>query len=847
MSQIQLYNVAPRIPRELKFLEELSFNIWWCWHPLAVELFLRINPALWAELEGNTREFLGKVDQARLEELAHDEFFIQQMKLVESEFRHDVKTSTTDIATRKIAYFSLEFGIHESIRLYSGGLGVLAGDHLKAASDMALPIVGVGLLYRQGYFSQYIDRNGWQIERYPENLLHNMPITRAYAKGEPVTITVPMADRELKAAVWIVCVGNVPLVLLDTEIPENPPEFREITWRLYGGDKRMRIQQEILLGVGGFRALVALGCEPSCCHMNEGHAAFLSIERIGYLVDRYHYTPNTALEIVGRSNVFTTHTPVPAGNEVFAVDLARQYLAPVCAAAKLDLTRVINWGIPISERNKAGEMSMTVLGVRMAAFSNGVSRLHGKVARAMWKHLWPGRAIDEIPIDHITNGVHVQSWLSVRMQHLYNRYLHTGWLENPSDEEMAAGVAAMPDDELWIAHESGRHALVRQVRRRLSESLNYYQMENDRLAFHSKQVLDPNVLTVGFARRFATYKRGNLLLRNPERLLALLRNDSRPIQFIFAGKAHPADDGGKRIIQQIIQFGKENGVADRFIMLENYDIALARLLVQGVDIWLNNPRRPQEASGTSGMKAAVNGVPNCSILDGWWDEAYSPECGWAIPNNDNYDNPEDQDNFESQALFNILENDIIPCFYERPSGEIPRRWVQLMKGSISMSLGRFSSRRMVDDYYNKFYLPAIRDYGALMDDNAAKAQALVSQKERLVANFDKLRIEQPVLTRDTDDLHVGDAFKVTTKVFLNDLKPEEVDVEVYYGHVDAHNEITQSYCEFMQLSKDLGDGNYEYSSTLTCRNAGSFGLTARITPVGYDWVHSVPGFMCWPQ
>ncbi len=848
MGQIQLYNVAPRIPQELKFLEELSFNIWWCWHPMAVELFVRISPVIWSEVGGNSREFLSRVPQSRLEELAKDEMFIQQMQVVEDEFRRQVKAGSSNISDRQVAYFSLEFGIHESIRLYSGGLGVLAGDHLKAASDMNLPIVGVGLLYRQGYFRQYIDRNGWQMERYPENLLHNMPLNRAYdASGAPITISVPIIDRELKAAVWVLYVGNVPLVLLDTEIPENPPEFREITWRLYGGDKKMRIQQEILLGVGGFRALVALGCEPPCCHMNEGHAAFLSIERIGHLVRKYKYTPNVALEIVGRSNVFTTHTPVPAGNEVFAIDLARQYLAPVCAEANLDLTRVINWGIPISERNTAGEMSMTILGLRMAGFSNGVSKLHGEVARRMWKHLWPGRGLDEIPIDHITNGVHVQSWLSVRMQQLYSRYFHTGWLDNPNDEVMACGVEAIPDDELWTAHEAGRHALVRHVRRRLKESLNYYQMENDRQTFSSRQVLDPNVLTVGFARRFATYKRGNLLLRNPERLLALLRNDSRPIQFIFAGKAHPADDGGKRIIQQIIKFGKDNGVADRLIMLEDYDIALARLLVQGVDVWLNNPRRPQEASGTSGMKAAINGVPNCSIMDGWWDEAWTPECGWAIPSNENYENPEDQDNFESQALFDILEKDIIPSFYDRQSDDLPHRWIRLMKGSISMSLGRFSSRRMVEDYNKKFYCNAISKYGELCAENGAKSVALVTQKERLVANFDKLWIDQPSIDRDLGELHVGDSFKVTTKVYLNDLTPEEVDVEVYYGHVDAHNEITQSYCEFMRLEKELGKGNYQYSCVLKCRQAGSFGLTARITPVGYDWVHSVPGFMCWPK
>lgn len=848
MEQLRLYNVAPRIPKPLKFLEELSYNMWWAWHPLAIELFERISPTLWREVYGNCRVFLNRVPQERLEELVKDKLFVQQMKLVEDEFRREVKGDLNDFSKRKVAYFSLEFGIHESIRLYSGGLGILAGDHLKAASDMELPIVGVGLLYRQGYFRQYIDRNGWQTERYPENLIHNMPLVRAIGKdGHPLTISIPLVNRELKAAVWILHVGNVPLVLLDTEISENPPDFREITWQLYGGDKNRRIQQEILLGVGGFRALVALGCEPACCHMNEGHAAFLSIARIEYLVNQYKYDPNTAMEVVWRSNVFTTHTPVPAGNEVFDVELAKQYLAPFCADAKLDLNRVINWGVPIAERNISKEMSMTILGLRMAIFSNGVSRLHGEVAREMWKHLWPGRAVDEIPIDHITNGVHVPTWLSNCMAMLFNRYLSPDWQNNPAFEELVEDVERIPDEELWTAHESERHALVREVRRRLKVSLDYYNSHNGNSSFADRQMLDPNILTIGFARRFATYKRGNLLLRNPDRLLAILRNTSRPVQFIFAGKAHPADDGGKRIIQQLIQFGRDNNVADRFLVLENYNMGLARELVHGVDVWLNNPRRPQEASGTSGMKAAINGVPNCSILDGWWDEAWTPEVGWAIPSNENYDNPEDQDNCESQALFDLLENEIIPCFYERLGSGYPRRWVKLMKGSIAMSLSRFSSRRMVGEYDCKFYQPSVANYDELMLNDAAKAKALVDNKNRLVANFDKLWIAQPELDRDLSDLHVGDSFEVRTRVFLNELKPEDVDVEVYYGHVDAHNDITNSFAAAMTLDKDLGNGNYEYRCTITCLDVGSFGLTARITPVGDDWVHSVPGFACWPK
>ncbi len=844
MGQIKLYNVAPKVPKKLKFLEELSYNVWWCWHPSAIELFERICPQVWVESGSSPRTFLNLISQTRLEEVATDELFIQQLTMVEAEFRREVNTPEFNLSSAKVAYFSLEFGLHESVRLYSGGLGILAGDHLKAASDMKLPIVGVGLLYRQGYFSQFIDRNGWQTERYPENLLHNMPLVRAMDQaGKPLYISIPIVERELKAAVWILHVGDVPLVLLDTELPENPPEFREITWRLYGGDELMRIKQELLLGIGGYKALVAMGIEPACCHMNEGHAAFLSLARIAHLVEKYKFAPEVAMEVVWRSNVFTTHTPVPAGNEVFNVELARPFLMPFCSEANLDINRVIDWGVAIGERGHADKMSMTILGLRMANFSNGVSKLHGEVARGMWKHLWPGRGLDEIPIDHITNGVHVASWLSTPMLNLFQRYLRSGWLDNQDNKLLAAGVDAIPNDELWNIHEISRHSLVRDVRRRLQKSLNYYQ-SSDR-SLEKQQILEPNILTVGFARRFATYKRGNLLLRDPERLLKLLRNTKQPIQFVFAGKAHPADEGGKKIIQQIVDFARDNGVSDRFIMLENYNISLARVMVQGVDVWLNNPRRPQEASGTSGMKAAINGVPNCSILDGWWDEAWTAKCGWAIPNSENYDNLEDQDNFEAQALFDMLENDIIPCFYDRANGDIPQRWINVMKESIKMSLTTFSSRRMVEDYNQKFYLPAIKQHDELMANNAQKATELKDQKNRLVDNFSKLWIQYPEFNHELTELHVGDSFEVTTKVYLNDLTPSEVDVEVYYGHVNAHNEIIQSYSESMTMTKDLGDGNYEYTCKLVCKYSGRFGMTARITPVGSQWTNSVPGFMCW--
>ena len=838
---VKLFNVAPRLPEALGFLERLSMNMWWCWHPLARELFVRINPNLWTEVDGNARKFLSRVSQERLEELARDAGYLRQLKIAESEFNRQVPAEENH-AARKIAYFSMEYGIHESLRIFSGGLGVLSGDHLKAASDLNTPLVAVGLLYRQGYFRQVLDRNGWQMERYPDNEIHNMPVIRARDKnGKSITIIVRLLDRDLYAAVWILWVGNIPLVLLDTEIEQNPPDFREITWRLYGGDKVMRLRQEILLAVGGFKALLALGYDPSVCHMNEGHAAFLSIARIEYLVQK-GYAPDVALEMVWRSNVFTTHTPVPAGNEVFDIQLVRPYLAPLAAAAGLDVDRVIRWGIPINEREHASEISMTVLGLRLANYSNAVSKLHGVVARDMWKHLWPERSVSEIPIGSITNGVHIMSWLSNRMAEIFNRYLTARWNAMPDLKLLCETAMAIPDEELWMAHELSRQSLVRYARRHLQSRGKVFQNPNG-----GATALDPDVLTIGFARRFATYKRGTMLLRDPERLLRLLKHPTRPVQFIFAGKAHPADDGGKRLIQQLVQFAEQHGVQDRLIFLEDYDIGMARMLVQGVDVWLNNPRRPQEASGTSGMKAAINGALNFSILDGWWDEAYTPERGWAILGDENLTDPEDCDNYEAQSLYNVLENEIIPCFYERSAGDLPLRWIEKMKHSIAMGLGTFSSARMVTEYERRYYVPAEAAYRDLAANDAERAVRLVEQKNRLVENFRQLHIEFPTIDRNLDKMHVGDRFKVSTKVYFGNLDPKELEVQAYYGPVNVHNEILCGNVERMEMLENLGDGNYRYGCEVVCTVSGRFGLTARITPSGSEWENSVPGFICWPH
>lgn len=846
--KIQLFNVEPAVPPELQFLETLSYNMWWCWNSEAIELFRRINPQLWRECGHNPRDLLSRVPQGRFEMLAQDEGYLSHQKLVMEKFRASVTDACAakkeKLASGCTAYFSLEYGIHESIRTYSGGLGVLASDHLKAAADLNLPLVAVGLMYRQGYFQQYLNTEGWQQEHYPENDIHRLPVQKACdANGKQIEISIPLPEGNLRAIVWRIDLGSIPIYLLDANISENSSDFRSVTAQLYGGDRRTRLRQELLLGIGGFRALLALGHDPHVCHANEGHAAFLSLARIAHLVQNHGVDLKSAMEIVPRTSVFTTHTPVPAGNETFHADLVRPHFEALRKDIGIDPAQIIAWSQGPAGSGH-GEISMTILGLRMAQRSNAVSGLHGELARKMWAHLWPGRPTDEVPIHHITNGIHVPSWLATECGVLFERYLGPNWRAHPGSEHILRGVLQIPDEELWRAHEIGRSRLIRGAREMLERQLRMRNAPRSEIA-QAKAVLDHDALTIGFARRFATYKRGTLLLRDQERLEALLSDQERPVQFLFAGKAHPADDSGKDFIRQIVRFANRANVRRHMIFLENYDMNMARYLVQGVDVWLNTPRRPQEASGTSGMKAAVNGALNISVLDGWWCEGYSKDCGWAIGHGEEYDDNEYQDTVESQALFNLLENEAIPMFFDRPSGDVPRGWVRMMKNSIRMALSFFTTHRMVREYQTEFYDPAAKDYEALMADNAARARQLVAQHTRLEKLWNKVRVVSASSVRDTTDLHVGASFKVTATVTLGDLKPEEVDVEVYYGPVASTNVITSSHVEKMRLEKDAGGGVYEYEHQITCRASGRYGFTMRVTPLGRDWKCETPGFITW--
>ncbi|MCF8083351.1 MAG: alpha-glucan family phosphorylase [Deltaproteobacteria bacterium] len=848
MSSIQKYQVLPNVPAELSFLEVLARNLWWSWKRDAKELFRRVDPRLWDASQHNPVVFLSRVPQSRFEELAADDSFLGHQEQVEADFHADmvspVGTESRPFGPDQvIAYFSMEFGLHESIPIFAGGLGVLAGDHLKAASNLDLPLVGVGLLYRQGYFRQLLDRNGWQQEMYPETDLYTLPMNRAEdGEGNDLRISVTGPEGEMFADVWQIRVGRIGLYLLDTQVEENPPEIRKITAQLYVGEAKIRLAQEVLLGIGGMRALVALGMYPKVCHMNEGHSSFSGIERLALTMRTYHVDLKTALEIVPRSTVFTTHTPVAAAHDEFPAKMVKPYLQPFQKTLGATVDEMLSWGQAEGD-GPDGDFSMFALGLHMAQYCNGVSRLHGEVARKMWSHLWPNRPDEETPISYVTNGIHISSFISREFANLFERYLGPEWYMGSVRQENMDRIDEIFDEELWRSHELNRSRLVRVCRSWMKRQ--YAQRNAPQSTIReAESVLDPDVLTIGFARRFTPYKRADLILQDMDRLKAIINSQKYPVQFIFAGKAHPQDNEGKELIRRLVEFARQSDVRRRFVFLENYDMSLARLLVQGSDVWLNTPRRPFEACGTSGMKAAVNGTLNVSILDGWWCEAYSKERGWAIGHGEEYTDTEYQDAVESEALYNVLENDIIPCFYDRKSGELPSVWVKMMKASIQMGMKEFCSLRMASEYERRFYLPAARNADDLTKDKAGEARQLADQRQRLLSLWEDIRIETPVREK-RGPFHVGDTFKLHTVVTLGALVPEEVEVELYYGTLKGVDALKSSATQSMSVEEDLGSGRFRYGCTMTCQEAGRYGLTARVVPRGDARIQFTPKLVTW--
>lgn len=849
MKHVLAYQVFPRLPGSLSFLGVLSRNLWWSWKPDAIELFRRIDPRLWEESGCNPIVFTTQVSQARFKKLANDDSFLAHLDRVRQQFKERVLASPDIVQNpygpgTRIAYFSMEFGIHESLPLFAGGLGVLAGDHLKSSSHMGLPMVAVGLLYRQGYFRQLLDPNGWQQETFPETDLYSLPLVRVKdsSGGEDLRIRLEGPGGTILADVWKIMIGRIPLILLDSNVMDNPPAIRGITARLYNSDPAIRLAQEALLGIGGMHALRAMGIEPTVCHMNEGHSAFANVERLAQMVEQHKLDTPTGLQVVARTSVFTTHTPVAAGHDEFPPEMVRPYIKQLARRLMTSEDEILAWGRS-ANGHPQGPFSMFILGLRLSQHCNGVSRLHGRVARHMWSHVWPQRSEEDTPIMHVTNGVHISSFIAPDIVMLFERYLGPEWHYCSRKVENVERIDEIYDEELWRAHEMNRTRLISKVRDLL---VKQYSRRNapTSVVKAAENALDPEVLTIGFARRFATYKRANLILRDPERLMAILTSRDRPVQIIFAGKAHPQDNEGKELIKDIFQFARDHNVTHHIAFLEDYDMGIARQLVQGVDVWLNTPRRPLEACGTSGMKAAINGALNLSVLDGWWDEGYTPERGWRIGSGEELSDLSYQDAVENQALYNVLENDVIPCFYNRGSGNMPVEWLAKMKASMKMAMSEFCSHRMIYEYQQRFYLPAVQRSTELMTDGAAEAKRLSVLHKRLKDLWKQIRVGFP--ERDHEGpFQVEDKFKVSTVVHLGALRPDEVDVELYYGRMKRTAELDKGMTHAMTMAEDRGNSEYLYSCTVTCRDSGRYGFTVRVVPRADDWIRFTPGLLTW--
>jgi starch phosphorylase len=698
------------LPRELEKLYDLAYNLWWTWHRPARQVFASIDAEIYARYR-NPVQLLLSVEPAQWEKLLQSDYFLRNAARVIDDFERYLRAEDTWFAARfpgyaggPMAYFSMEYGVHQSLALYSGGLGVLSGDHCKSASDLGLPFVAVGLLYRHGYFRQTIDADGRQQHTYPEYDFHRLPIRPAMGHtGREVVVKVPLPEREVAVKVWVAQVGRVPLVLLDTDIPQNDPADRPITNILYIRGREMRLVQEMVLGIGGARALEALRIEPAVWHMNEGHSALLQLERVRALVARGS-SPQDARARVSRDAVFTTHTPVPAGNEQFSTDLVRRYLAPQCERARLSVDEVLAWG-DAQQAGSEGTFNLTAVALRLSSFANGVSRLNAEVAGQMWEPLFAQIPGDRQPIRPITNGVHPPTWVGEEMMRILTRALGAGWSERLLAPEDWARILEVPDDELWQAHLAQAERLGRFLRSRLRDQFARHGHSPEELRVVST-LFRADTLTIGFARRFATYKRASLIFSDLDRLHALLSDSERPVQILFAGKAHPADLPGQELIQRIFELSLEARFRGRVFFLEDYDMRVAAMLVQGVDVWLNTPRRPMEASGTSGQKAAMNGALNVSVLDGWWPEAWDGENGWVIGNGDDYASQEEQDLADALSLYRTLAESVIPTYYDLDDGRLPRRWIAMMKRSLATVTPNFSSLRMVRDYAVEAYIPA---------------------------------------------------------------------------------------------------------------------------------------------
>ena len=828
--------VNPQLPTRINRLTEIANNLWWSWNTEFLKIFKEIDIDLWERVDKNPVKFLKLVSQEKLEQAVLNPSILKQYDKIVTDFDGYINSKNTWFSKKYpnnkndlIAYFSAEYGLDETIPIYSGGLGILSGDHLKSASDLGLPFVAVGLLYKNGYFHQKIDGYGNQQSIYKDIDLMNMPINPVKDKnGEDLKILLKLPGKNLYLKVWNIKVGRITLYLLDSDIPENEDEsYRNITLRLYGGDQEMRIKQEIVLGMGGVNLLRTLGFNPSVYHMNEGHSSFLLLEVMKNIVKEKKVSFDIARDITSSQTVFTTHTPVPAGNDIFPMALVEKHLKGYWTKLGIDKETFLRLGTKPNDTLDAG-FNMGILALKIAGKKNGVSKLHGAVSRELFGDVWPNIAANESPITHITNGVHTCTWLAPNLKQLYNKYLMPYWQDSIQIDETWRKIESIPNEKLWEEHMNRKIRLLELVKQNVTNNMRgngkSYEEINEVVS-----KLNPNALTIGFARRFATYKRATLIFRDLERITQILNNSDKPVQLIFAGKAHPADKEGQDLIRYIHEISMKPQFKGKIFIVENYNIGIARYLVSGVDVWLNNPRRPMEASGTSGQKASVNGVINFSILDGWWAEGYNSKNGWAIGTNDEYDSYEIQDNADSSSIYSTLENKIIPAYYEKNRNGISDKWLQLMKNSIISTGGRYSTSRMVCDYTDKLYMPLVKLNKQYYTELTSVAD-YAEWKKKMYNNWDKIKIEQ-YNNLDNISIDAGNMIEVNCKVTLPDILVENIIVEVYAGRITDKGTIENITIVPMELSdSNIETREYTFKAKLELTTGGNYGYTFRVMP-----------------
>ena len=828
--------VNPQLPKRIGRITEIANNLWWTWNTEFLRLFKNIDIDLWERCNKNPMKFLKSVEQSKLEEASKDIMFLKEYDKIVEDFNGYMNSKNTwfsqkypENKTDLIAYFSAEYGLDQTIALYSGGLGILSGDHLKSASDLGIPLVAVGLLYKNGYFNQIIDRYGMQRPEYRDIDLYDLPINPVKdIDGNDLILYIKFPKRRIYLKVWQINVGRVKLYLMDSDLDINNEEDRDTTARLYGGDQEMRIRQEIILGMGGVNLLKRLGLKPTIYHMNEGHSAFLNLELIKNTIKEQQVSFEVAKDIASSKTVFTTHTPVPAGNDIFPISLVEKYFKDFWPRLGLTREEFLKLGMKPSDGLETG-FNMGILALKIAGKKNGVSKLHGEVSRELFSEVWPHIAPSESPITYVTNGIHTCTWLAPKLKELYNKYLIPYWQDNIHEDYVWEKIKTIPDEKLWKVHTDRKIKLLELVKENVTKRLRREGVGYDEITEITSK-LNPEALTIGFARRFATYKRATLIFKDLERITQILNDEKRPVQLIFAGKAHPADKEGADLIKYIHEISLKPQFKGKIFILENYNIEVSRYLVSGVDVWLNNPRRPMEASGTSGQKASVNGVINFSVLDGWWAEGYNQKNGWTIGTNAEYPSYEEQDKADSESMYYTLEHKIIPIYYDKDRNGISKKWVEIMKNSIISTGGKYSTSRMLVDYTNQLYMPLINLTKKYYND-LDKVADFNCWKQNLYANWKDIQIEQSEDNADNITVDAGEEMNVRCSVILPNIDVKNIRVEVYYGKFLENGSVEDVKIIPMKLEKtEESEKKYYYSAKINLTSGGNYGYTFRVMP-----------------